>query len=91
LPDTYEFPNVDASYHMLHFNAAGQPPNTTIFGNTCHQGPNNVVLISREYDSGGTITYLTFDLGPNGGGDVQAQFLVPFLEGYFEWLQAGTP
>jgi hypothetical protein len=91
LPATYEFPDVSASYHMMHFNAAGQPGNTTVFGNTCHQGPNNIMLISRKYTNNGTLTYMAFDLGPYGGGNIQGQFLVPFLQGYFNWLQSGAP
>jgi cysteine-rich repeat protein len=91
VPDTYEFPNVSASYHMMHFNAAGQPGNTTILGQTCHQGPNNITLLTRKYANNGTLTYMAFDLGPYGSGNIQGQFLVPFLQSYFNWLQSGAP
>jgi cysteine-rich repeat protein len=91
LPDTYEFPDQQASYHMMHFNEAGQPGNTTLIGKTCHQSPNNYVLITRKYNNSGTLTYLTFDLGSFASGNMQAQFVVPFLQGYFTWLQSGAP
>ena len=91
LPDTYEFSNPSASYHMMHFNAAGQPGNTTVLGNTCHQAPNNIVALTRKYNNGGTITYLAFDLGTFGEGNAQGQFVVPFLQGYINWLKTGAP
>jgi cysteine-rich repeat protein len=91
LPDTYNFPDQNASYHMMHFTEAGQPNNTTLIGNTCHQGPDNYVLISREYMNNGTLTYLAYDLGSFANGNMQGEFVVPFLQGYFLWLQSGAP
>ncbi|MCB9704138.1 MAG: DUF4215 domain-containing protein [Myxococcales bacterium] len=91
LPDTYEFSQQSASYHMMHFNDAGQPANTTLLGRTCHQAPNNHVAIVRKYNNGGTLTYMLLDLGPYANGIMQGDFVVPFIQGYFDWLQQGAP
>mgnify|MGYP002783521475 CR=1 FL=1 len=91
LPMTYEFPSQSASFHMMHFNEVGQPMNTTLIGRTCHQAPNNYVLAMRRYANGGTLTYMLLDLGPYANGDMQPQFVVPFIQSYFDWLQAGAP
>lgn len=91
LPATYEFPDSTASWHMLHFTDVGQPSNTILIGRTCHQAPNNNVLVMRRYDNGGTLTYMAFDLGPYAGGVMQQQFVVPFIQGYFDWLESGAP
>jgi cysteine-rich repeat protein len=87
LPDTYDFPNPAATYHMLHLHEAGQPMGTTLLGRTCHGAPNNYVLATREYQNGGTFTYMALDLGHYADGAMQAAFVVPFLQGYFDWLQ----
>jgi hypothetical protein len=87
LPAQYEFPEQSASYHMVHFADAGQPNGVTLLGRTCHSPPDNHVLATRAYNNGGTFTYMALDLGPYADGIMQDQFVVPFLQGYFNWLQ----
>jgi hypothetical protein len=91
LPGTYEFGNQSISYHMVHFSDAGQPAGTTLLGRTCHASPNNHVLATRSYQNNGSFTYMALHLGPYSDPNFQADFLVPFLQGYFEWIQQGAP
>jgi cysteine-rich repeat protein len=91
LPATYEFADQAVSYHMLHFVNAGQPGGVTLLGSTCHQAPDNHVLATRAYQNGGSMTYMALDLGQYGDMLSQPDFLVPFLQGYFNWIQLGTP
>jgi len=81
LPATYEFSDQQISYHMLHFTAA-QPAGTTLLGHTCHGSPDNYMYVSRKYPSGGTFTYMAFDLGARTAGNTSAEFVEPFLKGY---------
>jgi cysteine-rich repeat protein len=91
LPATYEFTNQFNSNHMVHFTDVGQPGNTTILGNTCHQAPDNHTMITRTYQNGGSFTYVAYLLGQDVYAPMGADFIEPFLQGYFEWLQMGAP
>ena len=91
LPESYEFGNQSISFHMAHFADAGQPNEVELLGRTCHAAPDNHVLATRHYDNGGSFTYMALHLGPYDDANFQADFLVPFLQGYFMWLQMGTP
>ncbi len=62
-----------------------------MLGHTCHNAPDDVILVTRKYASGGTLTYMAFDLGRWTDDATQAEFVVPFLQGYFDWLQHGVP
>jgi cysteine-rich repeat protein len=87
LPAQYEFDDQTVSQHMVHFLDAGQPYAVRLLGHTCHQAPDHHVLVTRPYDNGGSFTYLAFNLGWNAGAGLN-QFLVPFLDGYLDWLRS---
>ena len=82
MPAAYEFTDQSISYHMLHFTAAGQPPETELLGYNCEAGPNNYVLATRRYPSGGTFTYMALDIGPYSDAASGPNFVQPFLQGY---------
>lgn len=91
LPATYEFSNQSTSYHMVHFTAAGQPPETELLGQSCEMGPDNFLLATRRFPSGGTFTYLATDIGRYDGPGTQADFVVPFFQGYLEYIRMPAP
>ena len=91
LPAAYEFMDQSISYHMLHFTAAGQPPDTELLGQSCEAGPNNYVLATRRYASGGTFTYMALDIGYYGDAMSEAGFVQPFIEGYLAYIRSPVP
>jgi cysteine-rich repeat protein len=88
LPANYEFTEQAISYHMLHFTAAGQDAGTELIGQTCEAIPDNYVLATRSYASGGTFTYMALDLGFYSDMLSEADFVAPFLEGYLAYVQS---
>lgn len=91
LPANYEFGLPDTSYHMIHFEAAGQPPETELLGQSCEPGPNNYVLATRRFAGGGTFTYMALDLGQYGDATTEMQFVAPFLQGYLDYVRSPAP
>lgn len=91
LPATHEFLDQSVSYHMLHFTAAGQPADTELLGQSCEVGPNNYVLATRRYASGGTFTYMALDLGPYSDATSGPMFVQPFLQGYLAYVRSPAP
>jgi cysteine-rich repeat protein len=86
MPNQYEFLDQSISQHMIHFLDVGQPPGVTLLGRTCHQAPDNHVLITRSYDNGGSFTYVAFNIGSSAGSALNV-LLIPFVEGYLDWLR----
>lgn len=91
MPAMHEFIDQAVSYHMYHLAEVGQPATVQLLGRTCHAAPDNYVLAVRKYPGGGSMTVMALDLGQYSDATSQAQFVVPFLTGYFNWLEAGTP
>lgn len=91
LPAAYEFMDQSLSYHMLHFTAAGQPADTELLGQNCEPGPNNYVLATRRYPSGGTFTYMALDIGPYSDAASGPNFVQPFLQGYLDYVRTPAP
>jgi cysteine-rich repeat protein len=91
LPATHEFMDQSLSYHMLHFTAMGQPVDTELLGQSCEAGPNNYVLVTRRYASGGTFTYMALDLGPYSDATSGPAFVQPFLQGYLDYVRSPAP
>ena len=42
----------------------------------------------RRYASGGTFTYLAYDVGQYGNSTTVTQFVAPFLRGYLAFVRA---
>jgi cysteine-rich repeat protein len=91
LPANYEFTIPDSSYHMIHFEAAGQPPDTELLGQSCEPGPDNYLLATRRFAGGGTLTYMALDLGQYGDATTEANFVAPFLQGYLDYVRSPAP
>jgi len=91
MPATHEFIDQSISFHMVHFSATDQPAGVTVLGDMCHNAPDDPVLVTRKYPGGGTFTYMAFAINSFEDANSQAQFLVPFLEGYLEWIGQGAP
>jgi hypothetical protein len=88
LPATFEFPNQATGFHMLHFPAAGQPAGTALLGETCHAAGDDAIYAMRTYPSGGTFTYLAFDVGKFIGTGTTSGFTIPFLQSYLAYVRA---
>jgi hypothetical protein len=75
LPNTYNFENNSATYHMLGFL---ETTNTVLYG---QNGEGIAVGAYRSYSNGGSLNYLAFDVG-NGSyvttGDIN-NFVIPWL------------
>ena len=91
MPANYELTDVNTSYHMIHFEAAGQPPETELLGQSCEAGPNNYVLATRRFAGGGTLTFMALDLGQYGNATTEADFVAPFLQGYLDYVRSPAP
>jgi cysteine-rich repeat protein len=83
MPAQYEFSNQMTPQHPFHFVDAGQPNAARLLGRTCHQAPDNHVLITRLYNHGGSFTYMAFKFD----GGALNDFFVPFLEGYLDHVR----
>jgi cysteine-rich repeat protein len=88
MPATFEFAEQQTGFHMTHFPSAGQPMGTVLLGETCHAAGNDAILATRTYASGGTFTYLAFDLGKFFGNGTNSGFTVPFLQGYLSYVRS---
>jgi cysteine-rich repeat protein len=84
LPAQQEFSDQFNLQHMVHFRDVGQPYGAKLLGRTCHQAPDNHVMIMRPYNNGGSFTYVVYDIGWSLG---QNEFLIPLLEGYLDWVR----
>ncbi|WP_272003755.1 hypothetical protein [Nannocystis radixulma] len=91
MPATHEFIEQSISYHMVHFAAVDQPAGVTLLGEMCHNAPDDAILVTRKYPGGGTFTYMGFAVNSYEDATSQAEFLVPFLTGYLEWVDQGAP
>jgi cysteine-rich repeat protein len=91
MPANWEFTDQSLSYHMIHFEAAGQSPDTELLGQSCEAGPDNYVLATRRFASGGTFTYLALDVGQYSDAASEAGFVAPFLQGYLDYVRNGAP
>ena len=85
LPATYTFPVANASYHMIRFSAS-QPTGVATLANSCDTGDRGAIVV-RRYSSGGTMTYLAFDVGNYGSTQTVNEYVAPFLRGYFAFVR----
>jgi hypothetical protein len=89
LPESYEFATQSVSYHMIHFSEVQEPEGVALLGRTCHDAPDNYILAVREYGGGGTFVYAAFDFGNYTGNNVQDEWVTPFFQGYFNFIEGG--
>ncbi len=81
LPDQHEFFSQFSLLHVQHFLDAGQPSGVKLLGRTCHEAPDNHMIVMRPYDNGGSFTFVAYDRGG------EQAFLIQFLEGYLDWVR----
>lgn len=91
MPANHEFIDPSITDHMVHFSGTDQPPGVTVLGKMCHPAPYDGILVTRKYPGGGTFTYMGFAVNVFADATSQAEFLVPFLDGYLDWIGQGAP
>jgi hypothetical protein len=87
VPSSYNFYLSSHTYHMTHLlGSSSQPTGVTIIGRNSE--PNYICGV-REYQSGGTFTWMGLDINWRIDSSDQTNFVQPFLKGYMEWVGKG--